>query len=94
MKSFRNPPPAGVDPNAYDDPTTVPAADIADNPYWKRDVRRNYPNLSTITQSDTVGLLTMGSAAKPSEKLLAGVEGTEAAGGGEGGGEERVECVF
>lgn len=38
-------------------------------------MRRNYPKLSTITQTDTVGLLTMGSAAKPSPKLLAGEEG-------------------
>jgi hypothetical protein len=75
LKSFRNPPPASLDPNAYDDPTTIPAADIADNPYWKRDVRRNYPKLSTVTQADTVGLLTVGSAANPSPKLLAGEEG-------------------
>jgi hypothetical protein len=38
-------------------------------------VRRNYPKLSSVTQSDTVGLLSMGSAAKPSPKLLAGEEG-------------------
>jgi hypothetical protein len=38
-------------------------------------VRRNYPKLSTVTQRDTVGLLTMGSAAKPSPKLLPGEEG-------------------
>lgn len=54
---------------------TTPAADIADNPYWKRDVRRNYPKLSAVTQGDTVGLLTVGSAATPSPKLLAGEEG-------------------
>ncbi len=38
-------------------------------------MRRNYPKLSSVTQTDTVGLLTMGSAAKPSPKLLAGEEG-------------------
>jgi hypothetical protein len=75
LKQYRNPPPGGLDPNDYDDPTTVPAADIADNPYWKRDVRRNYPKLSSVTQPETVGLLTMGSAANPSPKLLAGEEG-------------------
>ena len=75
LKAYRNPPPGGLDPNDYDDPTTVPAADIADNPYWKRDVRRNYPRLSSVTQQDTVGLLTVGSAAKPSPKLLPGEEG-------------------
>lgn len=56
---------------------TTPAADIADNPYWKRDVRRAYPKLSTVTQADVVGLLTVGSAANPSPKLLAGEEGTK-----------------
>ena len=75
VKAFRSPTPGGLDPTAYDDPTTVPAADIADNPYWRRDVRRNYPKLSAVTQPETVGLLTMGSAAKPSPKLLAGEEG-------------------
>lgn len=38
-------------------------------------MRRNYPKLSSVTQTDTVGLLTMGSAAKLSPKLLAGEEG-------------------
>jgi len=77
VKNFRNPPPGGLDPTTYDDATTVPAADIADNPYWRRDVRRNYPKLSTITQSDAVSLLTIGSAANPSPKLLAGEEGSQ-----------------
>ena len=26
------------------------ASDIAENPYWKRDVRRAYPQLSVVTQ--------------------------------------------
>lgn len=56
---------------------TTPAADIADNPYWKRDVRRAYPTLSTVTQGDAVGLLSIGSAAAPSAKLLAGEEGSK-----------------
>jgi hypothetical protein len=33
------------------------ASDIADNPYWKRDVRRAYPQLSMITQSELSALL-------------------------------------
>ena len=74
---FRNPPPGALDPNSYDDPTTVPAADIADNPYWRRDVRRSYPKISAVTQGDVVGLLTVGSAASPSQKLLAGNEGSK-----------------
>lgn len=43
----------------------MPAADIAGNPYWQRDVRRNYPRLSTFRQSDIAGLLSVGSAANP-----------------------------
>lgn len=67
---FRNPPPGGNDPKAYDDPTTVPAADIAGNPYWQRDTRRSYPKLSVVNQSDVVGLLSVGSAAAPKEEVL------------------------
>jgi hypothetical protein len=67
---FRNPPPAGIDPKLYDDPTTVPAADLADNPYWKRDVRRSYPRLSVVTQGDVVGLLTVGSQSNPNDEVL------------------------
>jgi hypothetical protein len=77
LKHFRNPPPGGLDPTTYDDPTTVPAADIADNPYWKRDVRRNYPKLSAVTQGDVVGLLSVGNASNPSPKLLVGEEGSK-----------------
>jgi hypothetical protein len=49
---------------------TVPAGDIADNPYWKRDVRRSYPQLSTVRQADAVGLLTVGSQAAPKDDVL------------------------
>ena len=62
--------PGGNDPKLYDDPVTVPAADIADNPYWKRDTRRSYPKLSVVRQPDIVGLLTVGSAASPNEEVL------------------------
>ena len=67
---FRNPPPGANDPKDYDDPVTIPAGDIADNPYWKRDVRRAYPRLSVVNQSDVAGLLTVGSAAAPKENVL------------------------
>lgn len=67
---FRNPTPGGNDPLLYDEPTTVPAADLAENPYWKRDVRRSYPKLSVVNQSDVVGLLSVGSAAHPKEDVL------------------------
>ena len=55
---------------AYDDPVTTPAGDIADNPYWKRDHRRAYPQLSTVKQADVVALLTVGSAAQPKMDLI------------------------
>ncbi|KAH7125660.1 hypothetical protein B0J11DRAFT_487473 [Dendryphion nanum] len=73
---FRNPPPGGLDPATYDDPVTVPAADLAENPYWKRDVRRRYPQLSTVTQADAVALLQVGSAAQPKQELI-GEAGTK-----------------
>ncbi|KAI9697544.1 MAG: hypothetical protein M1820_007743 [Bogoriella megaspora] len=67
---YRNPPPGGNDPREYDDPVTVPAGDIAENPYWKRDVRRQYPRKSIVNQGDIVGLLTVGSKATPNEEVL------------------------
>lgn len=67
---FRLPTPGALPPLTYDDPVTVPAGDIADNPYWKRDVRRNYPRLSTVNQADAVALLTVGSQAAPKDDIL------------------------
>lgn len=67
---FRNPTPGGNDPLAFTEPVTVPAADIAENPYWKRDTRRSYPKLSVVSQADVVGLLTVGSAAAPKDDVL------------------------
>ncbi|GAB7365248.1 hypothetical protein MBLNU230_g6332t1 [Neophaeotheca triangularis] len=67
---YRNPPPGGNDPLLYDEPVTVPSGDIAENPYWKRDVRRSYPKLSVVKQPDVVGLLSVGSAAAPKEDVL------------------------
>ena len=48
----------------------MPAADIAENPYWKRDVRRSYPRLSVVGQADVVGLLSVGSKAAPTKELV------------------------
>ncbi|KAL2000421.1 hypothetical protein VTN02DRAFT_3088 [Thermoascus thermophilus] len=67
---YRNPPPGALPPQSYDDPVTIPAGDLADNPYWKRDVRRNYPRLSVIKQADIVGLLTVGSQTVPKDDVL------------------------
>jgi hypothetical protein len=44
---------------------TLPTNDIADNPYFKRDHRRNYPQTSSFNQSTIAGLLSLGSAASP-----------------------------
>lgn len=67
---YRNPPPGALDPKTYDDPVTLPAADLADNPYWKRDVRRNYAIPSAISQGDVVALLSVGSKANPKDDVL------------------------
>lgn len=67
---YRNPAPGAEIVADYHDPVTVPAGDIADNPYWKRDHRRAYPKLSVVNQADVVGLLTLGSAAQPKVELI------------------------
>lgn len=67
---FRNPAPGSNEPFTFIDPVTLPAGDIADNPYWKRDARRSYPKLSFVTQSDAVGLLSLGSANAPKKELI------------------------
>lgn len=67
---FRNPPPGANPPGSYDDPVTVPSGDIAENPYYKRDIRRSYPRPSVLTQADITGLLTVGSSAMPIEGSL------------------------
>ena len=74
---FRYPSPGQLDPHSYDDPVTIPAGDIADNPYWKRDARRNYPRLSVVSQADQVALLTVGNAVTPKVELI-GEEGSKA----------------
>lgn len=85
---FRWPTPGGQDPLTYDDPVTAPAGDIADNPYWKRDTRRNYPRLSVVSQADTVALLTVGNAANPKVELI-GEEGSKALVAAEAEGQEK-----
>ncbi len=67
---YRNPPPGANPPEAYDDPVTVPAGDIAENAYFRRDIRRSYPRLSVVKQGDVVGLLSVGNKAKPKEDVL------------------------
>lgn len=72
---YRVPAP-GSRPESYEEPVTLPAADIAENPYWKRDHRRNYPQTAHYDQSTIAGLLLYGSAAKP--RIAAGDAGTKA----------------
>ncbi|KAF7288638.1 RRM domain-containing protein [Mycena chlorophos] len=66
----RFPPPASR-PEKYSTPATK-ASDVAQNPYWKRDVRRAYPRLSVVTQPELSSLLIEHSAAQavaaPAEK--------------------------
>jgi len=64
---YRNPPPGVPPAAAYEDPITLPAGDIAENPYYKRDMRRNYPKTSVMRQGDVVGLLSVGSKVAPKE---------------------------
>ncbi|TFK54325.1 21 kDa subunit of NADH dehydrogenase [Heliocybe sulcata] len=49
-------PQPGSRPEKYATPATK-ASDPAQNPYWKRDVRRTYPQLSVITQTELSSLL-------------------------------------
>lgn len=74
---FRLPTPGALPPLSYDDPVTLPAGDIADNPYWKRDARRNYARQSVVNQGDAAGLLTVGSQAAPKENVLQAGEAGE-----------------
>ncbi|KAL2134111.1 hypothetical protein VTI74DRAFT_998 [Chaetomium olivicolor] len=89
----RNPSPGQNDPLKYDDPVTVPAGDIADNPYWKRDARRNYPRHSVVGQAQQVALLTVGSAAQPRVELI-GEEGSKALVAAEESGKEGGIAVY
>ncbi|KAF6761170.1 21 kDa subunit of NADH dehydrogenase [Ephemerocybe angulata] len=70
----RYPPPASR-PEKYSTPATK-ASDPAQNPYWKRDVRRVYPQLSVVSQSELSGLLIEHSGAKA---VAAPAEGAEKA---------------
>lgn len=74
---YRNPPPgARIDASkAYKDPVTLPAGDIKGNPYYKRDYRRNYPQVHAFNQTKVSGLLQLGSALQP--RISIGNKGTQ-----------------
>lgn len=63
-------------PEEYVEPLTAPAADLAENPYWKRDTRRDYPRTLVYSQPYIAGLLLYGNAAAP--RIAAGETGTKA----------------
>ena len=63
-------------PEEYIEPLTSPAADLADNPYWKRDTRRDYPRTLVYSQPYIAGLLSYGNAASP--RIAAGETGVKA----------------
>jgi len=67
-------PPPGSRPEKYTTPATQ-ASDPAQNPYWKRDVRRAYPQLSVVTQSELSTLLIQHSG---TPELLVAPSGPEA----------------
>jgi len=63
-------------PEQYIEPLTSPAADLAENPYWKRDTRRDYPRTLVYSQPYIAGLLSYGNAAAP--RIAAGETGIKA----------------
>ena len=63
-------------PEEYIEPMTAPASDLAENPYWQRDTRREYPRTLVYSQPYIAGLLSYGSAANP--RIAAGETGTKA----------------
>ncbi|KAG6810977.1 hypothetical protein H0H92_009560 [Tricholoma furcatifolium] len=63
IASINRRPQPGSRPEKYSTPATK-ASDPAQNPYWKRDVRRAYPQLSVITQDELSSLLIEHSAAE------------------------------
>jgi len=72
---FRNPTPGALDPRSYDDRVTIPAGDIAQNPYWKRDTRRGYARAAVVGQGELVQLLSVGNAKEGAKGELIGEAG-------------------
>lgn len=72
----KDPPGARIeDAKNYKDPITIPAGDIRGNQYFRRDYRRNYPQVHAFDQTKLSGLLKLGSAEKP--RIAAGEKGTK-----------------
>ncbi|CUM67929.1 uncharacterized protein PRCAT00005641001 [Priceomyces carsonii] len=59
----------------YNENSTIPASDVRGNPYFKRDFRRNFPQVHAFNQTKISGLLQLGSAEKP--RISIGDKGTK-----------------
>ncbi|KAH9978653.1 NADH dehydrogenase [Lactifluus volemus] len=70
LPTMNRQPPPGSRPEKYSTPASK-ASDPAQNPYWKRDVRRAYPQLSVVTQSELSTLLIQHSSSDAPESLAA-----------------------
>lgn len=77
LPALNRQPPPGSRPEKYSTPATK-ASDSAQNPYWKRDVRRAYPQLSVVTQSELSTLLIQHSGAGAAAAEIAPPLGTDA----------------
>ncbi|CAH6723281.1 putative NADH-ubiquinone oxidoreductase 21.3 kDa subunit [[Candida] jaroonii] len=77
VKFFRAVPPGEDIDSArnYKEPVTFPTGDVRNNPYFKRDFRRNYPQVHSFDQSKVSGLLKLGSATN--SRLSIGDKGTQ-----------------
>ncbi|CAK7910140.1 hypothetical protein CAAN1_21S02212 [[Candida] anglica] len=74
---YRNPPPGAriSESQAYKEAITIPAGDIRNNAYHKRDYRRNYPQVHGFNQAKVSGLLKLGSVSLP--RISVGDKGTQ-----------------
>ncbi|PVV03264.1 hypothetical protein BB560_002260 [Smittium megazygosporum] len=68
---FRKPAPLNNPPYK---PAITEASDISNNPYFKRDVRRNYPRVAVYSQQDLAKLLSKPEA----EKIASSADGAAA----------------
>lgn len=71
---YRMPSPSS-DKNVFKDVRTIPADDIMENPFHKRDNRRDHPRMSTFNQSQIGGLLKLGNSTN--SRLPKGDEGVK-----------------
>ncbi|TID30379.1 hypothetical protein CANINC_001081 [Pichia inconspicua] len=71
---YRVPSPSS-EKHVYKDPRTIPASDIVENSYHKRDNRRNHPRMSTFDQSQIGSLLKIGNSTN--SRLPKGDEGVK-----------------